>query len=76
MQRIMKSAGQTVPQSKPIFELNPKHLLVLKLKAEQDDERFNAWARLLFDQAVLAEGGELADPASFVKRLNNFLLEV
>ena len=76
MQRIMKSAGQTVPQSKPIFELNPKHLLVLKLKAEQDDERFNAWARLLFDQAVLAEGGELADPASFVKRLNKFLLEV
>ena len=76
MQRILKSAGQNVPASKPIFEINPKHALVLKLKAEQDDDRFNQWSQLLFDQAILADGGELTDAAGFVKRMNTFLLEV
>jgi molecular chaperone HtpG len=74
LERILKAAGQHVPGSKPIFELNPEHPLVLKLKEEADGERFDDLTRVLFDQALLAEGGQLDDPASFVKRLNELLL--
>jgi molecular chaperone HtpG len=73
MERIMKEAGQKMPGSKPIFELNPHHQLVTRLKEEQDDQRFDDLAHILFDQAVLSEGGQLEDPAAFVHKLNDLL---
>lgn len=76
MQRILQSIGQQVPESKPIFELNPEHAIVKRLKNEPDDERFKEWTEILFEQSVLAEGGQLKDPASFVTRLNKLLLEL
>jgi molecular chaperone HtpG len=76
LQRLLKAAGQDVAEVKPIFELNPEHQLVLKLQAEQNTERFAEWTRILFDQAVLAEGGQLKDPGSFVQRINKLLLEL
>jgi molecular chaperone HtpG len=75
LQRIMKAAGQDIGEIKPIFELNPEHQLLLKLKGETNTSRFNDLTQILFDQAVLAEGGQLKDPASFVQRLNKMLLE-
>jgi molecular chaperone HtpG len=72
--RILKAAGQQAPESKPILEVNPAHRLVEKLKAETDDARFADYANVLFDQALLAEGGQLEDPASFVKRMNSLIL--
>ena len=71
--RLLKASGQPAPESKPILEINPQHPLVQRLKYEEN--HFNDWAHILFDQAMLAEGGELQDPAHFVKRLNNLLLE-
>jgi molecular chaperone HtpG len=76
LERILKQAGQEIPTSKPIFEINPDHPLVGKLKAEADSERFNDLALVLFDQAMLAEGGQLEDPGTFVKRLNELLLSM
>ncbi|MEW5757063.1 MAG: molecular chaperone HtpG [Pseudomonadota bacterium] len=76
LERILKSVGQQVSGSKPILELNPEHPLVKKLDAEQAGERFNDWCTILFDQALLAEGGQLEDPATFVQRLNKLLLEL
>ena len=76
LERILKQAGQKVPTSKPILELNPHHPLVEKLKVEQEDSRFSDMAFILFDQALLAEGGHLDDPATFVSRLNQLLLEM
>lgn len=74
MERIMKEAGQNFGFGrKPIFEINPEHALVDKLKAEQDDERFADLTHILFDQAILAEGGQLDDPAAFVHKLNGLL---
>lgn len=72
--RILKAAGQQAPDSKPILEINPTHRLVEKLKAESDDAKFADYAHVLFDQALLAEGGQLEDPASFVKRMNSLIL--
>ncbi|OFA07854.1 molecular chaperone HtpG [Duganella phyllosphaerae] len=72
--RMLKAAGQNAPESKPILEINPDHPLVQRLKAEDVASSFADWANILFDQALLAEGGSLADPASFVKRLNELLL--
>ncbi|WP_394781332.1 molecular chaperone HtpG [Undibacterium sp.] len=72
LMRMLKAAGQTAPESKPILEVNPDHPLVQRLKYE--DAKFSDWAHILFDQAMLAEGGALTDPASFVKRLNEMLL--
>jgi molecular chaperone HtpG len=72
--RILKAAGQKVPTSKPILEINPSHPLVVRLKDEK--QRFTDWSRLLFDQALLAEGGTLEDPAGFVKRTNELLIEL
>ena len=72
--RLLKSAGQKGPTSKPILEINPKHPVVLRLKIEE--KRFDDWASVLFDQALLAEGGQLDDPASFVKKVNQLMLEM
>ena len=72
--RILKAAGQKVPASKPILEVNPAHPIVLRLKHE--DKRFGDWAALLYEQALLAEGGTLEDPAGFVKRMNELLLDL
>ena len=76
MQQLMKQAGQEMPSSKPIFEINPTHPLLAKMEAETDDERFAEWTSILFDQAVLAEGGQLEDPAGFVARLNALMLDM
>lgn len=76
MQRILQAAGQAVPESKPIFEINPKHGLISRLQAETDDKRFEEWTHILYDQALLAEGATLEDPATFVGRLNKMLLEL
>ncbi|MFA6302343.1 MAG: molecular chaperone HtpG [Legionella sp.] len=74
MQRILQSAGQQVPLSKPIFEINPEHALIKGLENIQDDTRFELWVIMLFEQAVLAEGGQLDNPADFVNRVNKLLV--
>ncbi len=74
LQRMLKAAGQKVPLSKPILEINPHHPLVLRLKSEADETRFGDLTAVLFDQSLLAEGGQLEDPAGFVKRLNQLML--
>ena len=76
LERILKQAGQDIPASKPILELNPQHPLVEKLKNEKDSDRFKDMTFILFDQALLAEGGQLDDPAAFVSRLNELLLDL
>ena len=77
MERIMKEAGQDMSMmgggAKPVFEINPDHALVSKLKDEQDDERFSDLTTIMFDQAILSEGGQLDDPATFVHKLNGLL---
>ena len=70
--RMLKAAGQQAPDTKPILEINPEHPLLLKLKS--DDQHFDEWTQVLFDQALLAEGGQLNDPAAYVKRINHLLL--
>jgi molecular chaperone HtpG len=72
LQRMLKQAGQQAPERRPILEINPDHPLVARMKAGTDDTA--GWSRLLYDQALLAEGGHLEDPAGFVKRLNDMLL--
>ncbi|MBC7946125.1 MAG: molecular chaperone HtpG, partial [Burkholderiales bacterium] len=74
LERLLKSAGQKVPQSKPILEINPHHPIVSRLKDESGSERFADWSHILFDQALLAEGGQLEDPAGYVKRSNDLML--
>jgi molecular chaperone HtpG len=74
LERLLKAAGQKVPGAKPILEINPHHPLVQGLKYESDEARFADWSHILFDQALLAEGGQLEDPATFVKRLNELML--
>lgn len=76
MRRILEQAGQAVPESKPIFELNPEHPLVEKLDKEADEDRFKDLAEILFNQAKLAEGGHLDDPANYVQKLNKLLLDL
>lgn len=73
MQRILQSAGQQVPLSKPVFEINPEHALIKRLHDIQDDSQFELWVTMLFEQAVLAEGGQLDNPADFVNRVNQLL---
>jgi len=72
--RLLKAAGQPGPGSKPILEVNPKHPVVLRLVDEQ--KNFDDWAAVLLDQALLAEGGQLDDPAAFVRRVNQLMLEL
>lgn len=76
--RLLKAAGQHAPAAKPTLEINPQHPVVQRLKAEAEREgsMFNDWASVLFDQALLAEGGQLDDPATFVKRMNQLMLEM
>jgi molecular chaperone HtpG len=72
--RILKAAGQNTPESKPILEINPSHRLIERLKNENDETKFADYAHVVFDQALLAEGGQLDDPASFVKRMNTLIM--
>lgn len=76
LQRMLKATGQQVPLSKPILEINAEHPLLRRLEGEADTQRFGDLASVLFDQALLAEGGQLEDPAGFVKRLNALLLSM
>lgn len=76
MERILKEAGQSISASKKILEINPEHPLVSRLNDETENERFDDLSHVLFDQALLAEGGQLDDPANFVRRLNTLLLEM
>ncbi|AKH20239.1 molecular chaperone HtpG [Sedimenticola thiotaurini] len=76
LQRVLKQLGQDAPQTKPILELNLKHPLVEKMDQEPDEDRFADLSRVLLDQATLAEGGQLEDPASFVHRLNKLMLSL
>ncbi len=76
MRKIMEAAGQKVPDTKPVFELNMEHPLVGKLDRESDEDRFAELASILFDQANLAEGRQLNDPASYIGKLNKLLLEL
>ncbi|MGY8869644.1 MAG: molecular chaperone HtpG [Pseudomonadales bacterium] len=76
MRQIMEAAGQAVPDSKPVFEVNSEHPLIQKLDQEPDEDRFGELALIIFDQADLAAGGHLSDPAAYVARLNKLLLEL
>ena len=76
MRQILEASGQKVPESKPIFEFNPAHPLIEKLDAEQSEERFGDLSHILFDQAALAAGDSLKDPAAYVRRLNKLLVEL
>jgi len=76
LERLLKAAGQAAPGTRPVLEINPQHSLLARLKAEGDEAKFSDWAHLLFDQALLAEGGQLEDPASFVRRLNALLAQM
>ncbi|VAW98878.1 Chaperone protein HtpG [hydrothermal vent metagenome] len=74
MQKLLKQAGHQVPDLQPTLEINPEHPLVERLNSETDDERFDDWTYILFEQALLSEGGQLEDPVSFVSRMNGLLL--
>lgn len=76
MRRMLEAAGQKMPESKPIFELNPNHPLVKRLNGDLESRRFEDLARIIFDQTQLADGGDLADPGAYVQRLNRLLLEL
>ena len=76
MRKLMEAAGQAMPETKPNFEINPAHPLIDKLDKEADEDRFNDLASILFDQASLAEGGQLDDPASYIHKLNKLLLDL
>lgn len=73
LEQILQATGQQVARAKPVLEINPRHPIVEKLKNEQNEERFGDWAGLIFDQALLSEGGQPEDPAGFVRRLNKLL---
>jgi len=74
MQQLMKQAGQSVPTSKPTLEINIDHKIFKKIQEEKDDDNFSDWTSLVFDQALLAEGGQLEDPSGFVIRMNKLML--
>ena len=74
MQQLLKQAGHDMPSSQPVLEVNPTHPILELMDKEQDDERFSDWARLLLDQALLADGGQLEDSAGFVKRMNEMFV--
>ncbi len=76
MQHLMKQDGHDMPNTKPVLEINPTHPLLARMEGETDDERFGEWASVLLDQAILAEGGQLEDPAGFVHRLNKLMLAI
>ncbi|MDD3651698.1 MAG: molecular chaperone HtpG, partial [Immundisolibacter sp.] len=74
LERLLKSAGQALPANKRVLEINPRHALLARVKAGADAEHIDDWARLLYEQALLAEGGQLEQPAQFVQRMNRLLL--
>jgi len=76
LRKMLEAAGQQVPSTRPILEINPQHPLVMGLKEEKNEQRFGDWTHILFDQAMLSEGGQLDDPAIFVSRLNSLLLNL
>ena len=75
LERLLKAAGQKTPDTKPILEINPSHKLIQKLENTTDSGRFNDFAEVIFDQALISEGGQLKDPVAFVKKINQFLVE-
>ncbi len=75
MQRMLEQAGQSLPDSKPVLEVNLDHQLLQQVAVIESDEELKDWAELLFEQAVLAEGGQLQDPAGFVQRINRLMLK-
>ncbi|HCU90801.1 MAG TPA: molecular chaperone HtpG [Gammaproteobacteria bacterium] len=76
LERILKASGQELPDSKRILEVNPTHPLVKHMDLESEESKFANWAHILFEQALLAEGGKLDDPAAFVNRMNDMLLKI
>ncbi|MEM7304185.1 MAG: molecular chaperone HtpG [Pseudomonadota bacterium] len=76
MQHLLKQAGQSMPSTKPVLEINPAHPMLEKMKDETDMDKVKEWSLLLFEQAILAEGGQLENPASFVSRLNKIMLDL
>lgn len=76
MERLLKAAGQEVPEVKPILEINPEHTIIRKLHAGVEPEKFSEWTDLLFEQALLAEGSPLPDPAGFVQRMNKLWIQL
>lgn len=76
MQRLFKQAGQAMPGSKPILEINATHPLIERLEKEEDADQFGSFAKVILDQAILSEGGALDDPAGFVKRLNDLMVSL
>jgi len=75
LERILKAAGQNTPDVKPILEINPEHGLIKKLETFKDSDGFNEYASVIFDQAILSEGGQLDDPVSFIKKINHLLIK-
>ncbi len=75
LERILKAAGQTTPDVKPILEINPEHALIQKLETFKDSNEFDEYASVIFDQAILSEGGQLDDPVSFIKKINRLLVK-
>ncbi len=76
LERLLKAAGQNVPASKPIMEINPHHPIILKMKSESDEQRFSDWSWILFDQSILSLGEQLENPVKFVNRLNDLLTQL
>lgn len=76
LEQILRASGQNIPGSKPVLEINPEHPIITRLKDETDDERVAEWSHILFDQALLSEGGQLDDPAEFVRKLNNLFVDL
>ena len=74
MQQLLKQAGHEISSTKPVLEVNPTHPMLARIEGEKDDTRFAEWSALLLDQAILAEGGQLEDPAGFVARINQLML--
>lgn len=73
LERILKAAGQNTPESKPILEINPNHELIKKLEKVDENQLFSDYASVIFDQAILAEGGQLDDPIGYVNKVNKFI---
>ncbi len=76
LERMLKAAGQSIPSSAPVLEINPEHVLVQKIKDEPDEDLFKDWVSILFDQAMLSEGGQLEDPTAFVTRMNAMFMKM
>lgn len=76
MEKLLKAAGQTVTESKPILEINPEHMIVRKMQEGINEDKLTEWTRILYDEALLAEGSQLPDPAGFVQRINKLWMEI